>query len=261
MCNYLGCLYLYYGLADPDETAFASNIALQAYFEGRKLTKEDMDRCVEYYKENIVPKPAPPPDPRTLSWLYRFFLAVLDFIKSLIKGELIYLCTHPKRNVPYTHPVPETKRVYDLYEKHRAAEINQFREVVMEDYLPPQCTGCDRCFGRRGVCFCTEDISKCCSHKRGELAPPYETPFAYDRGEYSAADVLRRVVGPPPVRVVIRTEPNATADLESGSLQVDMSECDTSGPSVSMQPVYVPKPEQSDMRSSFNINDNVDSPV
>jgi hypothetical protein len=28
------CVYTYFGLADADETAFASSIALQAYFEG-----------------------------------------------------------------------------------------------------------------------------------------------------------------------------------------------------------------------------------
>jgi hypothetical protein len=47
------CTYRYYGLADGDETAFASSLALQAYFEGRKINTEDMKQCVEYWRNNI----------------------------------------------------------------------------------------------------------------------------------------------------------------------------------------------------------------
>jgi len=47
------CSYRYSGLADAEEVAFASSIALQAYFEGRVITKEDMDKCVEYFRNNI----------------------------------------------------------------------------------------------------------------------------------------------------------------------------------------------------------------
>ena len=91
LCLYCGCFYHYYGLADPDEVAFASNIALQGifdehrfslyrnrqamhritgyiglllfdnfklpgYFEGRHgMTKDDMDKCIVYFRESIEP--------------------------------------------------------------------------------------------------------------------------------------------------------------------------------------------------------------
>jgi len=47
------CTYRYYGLADGDETAFASSLALQAYFEGRKINTEEMNQCVKYWRNNI----------------------------------------------------------------------------------------------------------------------------------------------------------------------------------------------------------------
>lgn len=53
-CDICFCSYRYPGLADADECAFASSIALQAFFENRKITREDMDKCVEYYRENIA---------------------------------------------------------------------------------------------------------------------------------------------------------------------------------------------------------------
>lgn len=40
-------------MADAEEVAFASSLALQAYFEGRVITKEDMDKCIEYWRSNI----------------------------------------------------------------------------------------------------------------------------------------------------------------------------------------------------------------
>ena len=49
----LFCTYKYSGLADGDETAFASNLALQAYFEGRTMSEEDMKQCVNYWRENV----------------------------------------------------------------------------------------------------------------------------------------------------------------------------------------------------------------
>ena len=42
------------GLADADECAFACSIALQAFFENRNITREDMDKCLEYYRESIA---------------------------------------------------------------------------------------------------------------------------------------------------------------------------------------------------------------
>ena len=53
LCDVCFCTYRYFGLADGDEVSFASSIALQAYFEGRQITKADMDKCIEYWRNNI----------------------------------------------------------------------------------------------------------------------------------------------------------------------------------------------------------------
>lgn len=53
LCAICFCSFRYDGIAHGDETAFAASIALQAYFEGRSITKEDMDKCVEYWRKNI----------------------------------------------------------------------------------------------------------------------------------------------------------------------------------------------------------------
>lgn len=264
-------MYIYHGLADPDEASFASNIALQAYFEGRKLTHEEMNKCVQYYQEHIVPKPPPPRDLRKTSWLFRFLLAVLDFVRSVLKGEVVYRMTHPVRNPPYKSPTPETNRVYELYAQDREKDLNRFYNMQMHDYIPPRSCGCDRWFGRKGVFFCTEDIDKCFTHKKKSVAPPLETPFAYDLGEYSAADVLRRVVGPPPAEVVHRCGPYAPdADQAASSLIADEESgfshagagvgASVGQPAVSVnrQPVYVPKSEPS---VEMQQPENIDLPV
>ena len=53
ICDVMCCSYHYHGITDPEETSFAAGIALQAYFEGRKISREDMQKCVEYWRENV----------------------------------------------------------------------------------------------------------------------------------------------------------------------------------------------------------------
>ena len=62
------CTYRYIGLADADEVAFAAGIALQAYFEGRKITREDMHKCVDYYQQNISERTDPEGRKRNVCW-------------------------------------------------------------------------------------------------------------------------------------------------------------------------------------------------
>ena len=62
------CTYRYPGLADADETAFAAGIALQAYFEGRKISREEMNMCLEYYHENISERTDPVGRKRDVCW-------------------------------------------------------------------------------------------------------------------------------------------------------------------------------------------------
>jgi hypothetical protein len=54
LCTIAFSTYTYTGLAHPDEVAFACSIALQAYFEGRAIIKEDMDLCIKFWRENIL---------------------------------------------------------------------------------------------------------------------------------------------------------------------------------------------------------------
>jgi 7-keto-8-aminopelargonate synthetase-like enzyme len=47
------CSYRYFGLADADEVVMAASVALQAYYEGRPITREGMDKCIEYWRKEI----------------------------------------------------------------------------------------------------------------------------------------------------------------------------------------------------------------
>jgi hypothetical protein len=62
------CTYRYTGLADADETAFAAGVALQAYYEGRNIVKDDMDKCLGYYRENIAERTDPVGRKRDICW-------------------------------------------------------------------------------------------------------------------------------------------------------------------------------------------------
>ena len=61
-------MFRYTGIADEDETSFAAGIALQAYYEGRKITKDDMDNCIQYWKENISEMSDPVGRRRGVCW-------------------------------------------------------------------------------------------------------------------------------------------------------------------------------------------------
>jgi hypothetical protein len=111
------CTYRYVGLADADECAFAAGIALQAFFEGRKITKEDMDKCVEYYRENIAEITDPEGRKRDVCcepW------RVPCFPSWKIHYEH---CCHRKRNVPYTDDDPRN-----------TTEVREVRQAFVVDY-------------------------------------------------------------------------------------------------------------------------------
>jgi len=67
-CDMMCCTYRYNGLADADETAFAAGIALQAYFEGRKITREEMNKCLDHYHDNISERTDPEGRKRDVCW-------------------------------------------------------------------------------------------------------------------------------------------------------------------------------------------------
>ena len=53
LCDIWFCTYRYTGIADPEETSVAASIALQAYFEGRRIGREDMERCIEFWRSHV----------------------------------------------------------------------------------------------------------------------------------------------------------------------------------------------------------------
>ena len=68
ICDVCGCAWGYNGIADADETSFAAGIALQAYFEGRVISKDDMDKCLAYWKENVSEMHDPEGKKRDVCW-------------------------------------------------------------------------------------------------------------------------------------------------------------------------------------------------
>lgn len=92
-CDMCFCTYRYPGMADAEEVAFASSIALQAYFEGRKITKEDMDKCVAYWRENISEENDPEGRKRDV--------CCEPYYVPFPTCEWLYERCHSKREVPY----------------------------------------------------------------------------------------------------------------------------------------------------------------
>ncbi len=92
-------------------------------------------------------------------------------------------------------------QAYDQYENLRVKDIRNFKEDFSRRRLTTVCRvlGCRRVFGRKGFCFCTEDIDKCCAHKVGNPAPPFLHEDIDD--ENDAARILQTVLGDPPKNV------------------------------------------------------------
>lgn len=91
-CDMLCCTYRYIGLADGEEVAFASSIALQAYYEQRKLTRDDMDKCLDYWRNNISQR---------TSGRKRDVCCEPYCVPCCTFERLYTSCTHCKRNIPY----------------------------------------------------------------------------------------------------------------------------------------------------------------
>jgi hypothetical protein len=103
ICQSSFCTYRYYGLADADEVTFASSIALQAYFEGRPITAQDMEKCIAFWNENISEQTDPVGRKRKVC-CEPYYIPCLD-------GTTFYKCIHHKRNIPYEDASDETKEV------------------------------------------------------------------------------------------------------------------------------------------------------
>lgn len=212
LCDICFCSYRYTNLADPDEFAFAASISLQAYFEGRAITKADMDKCILYWRNNISEKTAP--EKRKRAVCCEEHIA----IPNPFTGILAYRnWTHVERKNPYLnnrYHTPQLKAAYKKFNELRIKQLQNYTDFIRPTRTSTCCRlyGCRRCCGRRGLCFCTEDCDKCCSHKVGDPAPPFSHPDWDDDND--AAKVLQRVLGPPPKNVLyIRQNDTATSSL------------------------------------------------
>jgi len=92
-CSLFLCVYTYSGLADPDEVAFACSIALQAYFEGRAMTREDMDSCIKFWRDNVSEEGDPIGRKRPVM-CEPLYVPCPDCYTC-------YQCVHPRRDIPY----------------------------------------------------------------------------------------------------------------------------------------------------------------
>ena len=93
LCSLCFCSYLYGGLAYPDEVSFACSIALQAYFEGRAITREDMDKCIQYWKDNVDEIADPVGRKRDV--------CCEPYCVPCCDATLCHRMVHPKREIPF----------------------------------------------------------------------------------------------------------------------------------------------------------------
>ena len=205
------CTYRYPNIEYPDEVAFAASIALQAYFEGRTITRVDVDQCIEYWKQNIALRTNPVGRKRPV--------CCEPFIVPLPMCLRCYKCTHPHREIPFKGDdvTEELKEIYERYSEERTRQLEGYEHFVGPVHYSTLCRacGCRRLCGRRGVCFCTEGCHF--GRKAGEPAPPFEVHDFDD--EWDASTVLMKVVGPPPANVVIR---RWRYDPDQGSSYLDV---------------------------------------
>eukprot|EP00546_Thalassionema_frauenfeldii_P019227 CAMPEP_0178900082 /NCGR_PEP_ID=MMETSP0786-20121207/3272_1 /TAXON_ID=186022 /ORGANISM="Thalassionema frauenfeldii, Strain CCMP 1798" /LENGTH=280 /DNA_ID=CAMNT_0020571039 /DNA_START=693 /DNA_END=1536 /DNA_ORIENTATION=+ len=196
-CDIMCCSYHYKGLADPDEAAFAASICLQSYFEGRALTRDDVDKCILFWSNNIS---------EAMAGTTRDVCCEPHFKLPFFSGFLCYKwCCHPRRNVPYRKDniTDKLQQAYDDYNKKCEEQIELFAAYqgpVRSSTLCRKC-GCRRFFGRKGFIFCTEGCNNF-SRKASEPAPAFDHRDIDD--ENDASVVLRKVLGPPPRNVVYK---------------------------------------------------------
>jgi hypothetical protein len=201
------CTYRYEGLADADEAAFAASIALQAYVEGRTLTRDDMDTCIQFWKDHIAEHTDPLGRKRPV--------CCEPYLVPWCNCKSLYKCIHHKRVIPDDYDEEavsdEVRAVYNDYERKRLKHVEKWEQFGGPVRHGTACRtlGCRRVFGRKGFFFCTEDLTCqnvcCCCHpdrKASEPAPPPEVHDFDD--DWDASTVLIHALGPPPPNVVIR---------------------------------------------------------
>lgn len=191
------CSYQYTGLAHPDEAAFAASVALQAYFEGRAISSNDMQHCINFWRLHISERWNPIDRKRAV--------CCEPIIVPTPKCTCCYRFTHPNRRNPYpdSSTTANLKEVYEQYERESKAQVHRFSSLYGPMYLSTLCRscGCRRFFGRKGCFFCTEGCNDC-SRKASDPAPPFDVQD-FDN-DWDASTVLMKVLGPPPKNVYIK---------------------------------------------------------
>ena len=205
-CDMCCCTYRYAGIADADETSFAAGIALQAYFEGRKITKADMDKCIEYWRDNISEMADPVGRKRDVC-------CEDSCAVPCCSGAWCYenVCNVPRWNycldddaLEPTEEWQEVRRQHDELREKQVKVYNEFTGPVRNSTVC-RAAGCRRVFGRRGLIFCTEG---CCDgpgskkKEKDDPAPPFRYRDIDD--ENDASVVLQKVLGNPPRNVAYR---------------------------------------------------------
>lgn len=198
ICDVCFCSYKYDGLANPDEAAFAASIALQSYFEGRKISKDDMNSCIEYWKENISEKDNKNKLKRQVCCQGYCCFPIYD-----MQCCHEHVC-HFKRNAP-KGATDELIQVYKDYNRNRMQNIFDYKSFYGPVRNSTLCRawGFRRFFGRRGFLFCTEDCSPrgCCSHRKGQPAPAFHHEDIDDDND--ASKILQIVLGDPSSNILI----------------------------------------------------------
>lgn len=205
-CDICCCTYRYTGIADADETAVAAGLALQAYFEGRAITKDDMDKCIGYWKENVSEMSDPVGRKREVC-CEPFSIPCCTCSKCYK-----YVCNLPRDPI-FDEDDPECtdecKEVYRHHVELREKQIHDYTTFIGPVRKSTVCkaAGCKRVFGRHGLIFCTEGCcdgpnDSCGLKKQGEPAPPFRYRDIDD--ENDASVVLQKVLGDPPLNVTYR---------------------------------------------------------
>ena len=205
-CDILCCSYHYKGLANGEEVAAASNLALQAYYEGRRITRTDLEAALEYWRQHVSEEYSPVERKRPT--VCEDTCGIPCCCTGALCYSRVYQC---RRTIPPTlEHTREIQNVYDNYETLRKRQIERYNNVKVPLKLSTCCKalGCQRCCGRKGVFFCTEGCNHqqpvgCCykkiDNKKDDPFPPFT--FADHDDDNDAARILQTVLGNPPPNV------------------------------------------------------------